>query len=113
MVDGDIPWQWNPEDPSDMSRWETQHEWLDALGPPYVYNVLRGDKEGFVRAVKAALSHPIDRYARQTIFQSSWLMSEMYSYVLERMTMPAVEKRLAAILEKDWYREADLFAVNA
>jgi hypothetical protein len=79
---------WDHENPSDMSRWQTQHYLLQSLGPPYVYNVFKGDTDGFVQAIKDAISHPIA------------------SYVLERMRISSVEKRLAAILEKDWQSEA-------
>jgi hypothetical protein len=66
---------------------------LQALDPPYVYNVFKGDTEGLVQAVKDAVSHPIG------------------SYVLESMRMSSVEKRLATILENDWESEAGLLAL--
>ena len=53
--------QWDHDNPTDKSRWKTQHEWLQDLGPPYVYNVFSGDTQGFVKAVKDALANPIDR----------------------------------------------------
>jgi hypothetical protein len=42
--------------------WLTQHPVLERLDPPYNYNVFQGDVDGFVRAIKDALSHPIERY---------------------------------------------------
>ena len=36
----------------------------------------------------------------------------LFSYVLERMTMAAVEKRLAAILDKDWHSEAEALEMD-
>ena len=93
-----------------MSRWRSQHDGLQELGPPYVYNVFKGDTAGFVQAFKDALSNPIDRYACQTVLTPvahlGYAMTAS-SYVPERTTMSAVEKRLAAILERDWAAEAE------
>jgi len=80
--------RWDANNPSDKSAWISQHAALQSLDPPYVYNVRSGDLDGFVEAVKGALSHPIE------------------SYVPEDMRMSSVERRLGAILEKDWEHEA-------
>jgi alcohol dehydrogenase YqhD (iron-dependent ADH family) len=56
--------QWDKNDPTDKTRWNSQHDTLKHLDPPYVYNVFKGDKEGFVNAVVDASSHPIERYVR-------------------------------------------------
>jgi len=61
---------------------------LKLLDPPYVYNVFKGDLEGFVDAITDAIANPIDRY------------------VLERMRMSAVTARLRAILERDLKSDA-------
>jgi len=53
--------QWDRDNPSNTSRWQTQHNGLRDLRPPYVYNVFNHDTEGFVKAVKDALANPIDR----------------------------------------------------
>ncbi|KAJ7129176.1 hypothetical protein C8R44DRAFT_907351 [Mycena epipterygia] len=82
--------QWDRTNPSDRTRWRTQHDMLRHLSPPYVYHVFKGDREGFVQAIKDAIDHPIQRSV----------------YVLERMTMSAVENRLGKILEHDWRAEA-------
>ncbi|KAF7343154.1 hypothetical protein MVEN_01746100 [Mycena venus] len=79
---------WDTSNPSNRTRWNSQHNTLKELDPPYVYNVFRNDKDGFVKAVVEATSHPIE------------------SYVLEDMRMSAVEERVAAILETDWKAEA-------
>jgi len=79
---------WDPEDPTDRAKWNAQHALLKLLDPPYVYNVFKGDREGFVNAVKAAISTPID------------------SYILDRMKMEAVEDRVRSIVEKDWKQAA-------
>lgn len=52
-----------------------------------MYNVRAGDTAGFVDAVKKAMERPI------------------VPLVLERMRMENVERRLAAILERDWESE--------
>nr|GAT46478.1 predicted protein [Mycena chlorophos] len=66
------------------------------LGVPVINPILQwdesrslGDKEGFMRAVKDALAHPIE------------------SYILPHMTMGAVEGRLGKIIEGDWKAEAE------
>jgi hypothetical protein len=99
--------QWDEDNPSDRSQWLTQHGGLQRLDPPYVYNVFNGDLDGFVQAIKDAISHPIQRYVDPGPYSfRSWLISPMYSYVLEEMRMSSVEQRLGVILEKDWQREA-------
>ncbi|KAJ7120180.1 hypothetical protein C8R44DRAFT_623732, partial [Mycena epipterygia] len=79
---------WAADNPSDRTQWQSQHATLKYLDAPYVYNVFKGDKAGFVKAVVDAVSTPIE------------------SFVLEDMRMRAVEARLAAILETDWRGEA-------
>ncbi|KAJ6561709.1 hypothetical protein B0H19DRAFT_1142381 [Mycena capillaripes] len=79
---------WDAKNPSNRTRWNSQHNTLKELDPPYVYNVFRNDKDGFVNAVVEAASHPIE------------------SFVLGDMRMSAVEERLAAIVDTDWKAEA-------
>ncbi|KAJ6470920.1 hypothetical protein C8R45DRAFT_1014892 [Mycena sanguinolenta] len=79
---------WDKNKPTDKTRWNSQHNTLKHLDPPYVYNVFKGDKDGFVDAVVQATSTPIE------------------SFVLPAMRMSAVEARMAAILETDWRAEA-------
>ncbi|KAJ6470986.1 hypothetical protein C8R45DRAFT_1218205 [Mycena sanguinolenta] len=79
---------WDQNKPTDKTRWNSQHNTLKDLDPPYVYNVFKDDKEGFVDAVVRATSTPIE------------------SFVLPAMRMSAVEARMAAILETDWRAEA-------
>ncbi|KAF7367004.1 hypothetical protein MSAN_00959300 [Mycena sanguinolenta] len=83
-----VPPQWDKNHPTDRTRWNSQHNTLKHLDPPYVYNVFRDDKEGFVNAVVQATKTPIG------------------SFVLPAMRMSAVEVRMAAILETDWRAEA-------
>ncbi|KAJ7291570.1 hypothetical protein C8J57DRAFT_1458379 [Mycena rebaudengoi] len=66
----------------------SRHGTLKYLDPPYVYNVFKGDKDGFLRAVADAIAHPIE------------------SFILDTMRMSSVENRLAAILETEWKKEA-------
>jgi len=79
---------WHQHDPQDKTGWHSQHGLLKFLDPPFVYNVRKDDLDGFVKAIKDALSHPIDRH------------------VLDRMRMSSVLARLQAILERDWKSEA-------
>ncbi|KAJ6575597.1 hypothetical protein DFH09DRAFT_981160 [Mycena vulgaris] len=80
--------EWDIKNPENRSQWHTQHENLQFLDPPYVYNVFKGDRAGFVRAIQHAIERPIDRY------------------VLEEMRLPAIEQHLAIILTTDWKAEA-------
>ena len=64
------------------------------MDPPYVYNVFKDDKERFIDAIKQALANPIHRH------------------ILPRMTMFAIQKRLATILETDWRKEAEAVLVE-
>ncbi|KAJ7437075.1 hypothetical protein B0H11DRAFT_2108369 [Mycena galericulata] len=80
--------QWDAKNPDKRSKWHTQHDMLKHLSPPYVYNVFKDDREGFLQAIRDAQAHPIE------------------SLVLDRMKMESVEHRLGAILEHDWRSEA-------
>ena len=77
--------KWDEGDPDDASQWSCQHETLCRYGPgpPYVYNVKRGDRHGLLAAVKAALDNPIDRH------------------ILDRTRQSAVAERLDAILHQN------------
>lgn len=79
---------WDPSDPSNRLSWSAQHELLKFEDPPYVYNVKKGDLEGFVDAVRRAVENPLgDRW------------------VLERMRMGSVERRLEEFVGRDWEGE--------
>ncbi|KAJ7033664.1 hypothetical protein C8F04DRAFT_1210791 [Mycena alexandri] len=79
---------WDSKDPQNRNKWNVQHGMMKHLDPPYVYHVFRGDRDGFVKAIKDAVEHPIQ------------------SYVLDRMKMEAVMHRLGNILSTDWEAEA-------
>ncbi|KAJ7134387.1 hypothetical protein C8R44DRAFT_609886, partial [Mycena epipterygia] len=79
---------WDSNNSSDRSKWETQVMALNDLNPPYVYNVFANDYEGFEKAIADAMTHPPP------------------SYTPEHMMEAAVEKRVAAILNRDWKMEA-------
>jgi len=79
---------WNLDHPEDRLQWGVQHGLLKFLDPPYVYNVFKDDIDGFVKAIQASISHPIDRH------------------VLEHMRMTSVAARLRAIVERDLKSEA-------
>lgn len=89
LLCGTLCLQWNEDDPENRQQWQSQHNGLKYLDPPYVYNVFKDDTEGFVAAVEQALANPID------------------GYILPRMKREAVEERLAAVLEHDWKKEAE------
>ncbi|KAF8211116.1 hypothetical protein K438DRAFT_1808837 [Mycena galopus ATCC 62051] len=80
---------WDRENPTDRTRWQTQHDYLKHLSAPYVYHVFVGDRDGFVDAIKSAIENPIE------------------SYVLERMKIESVQYRLGKILEHNWRIEAE------
>ncbi|KAF8211118.1 hypothetical protein K438DRAFT_1808840 [Mycena galopus ATCC 62051] len=77
------------ENPTDRTKWQTQHDELKGHSAPYVYHVFIGDRDGFVDAIKRAVENPIE------------------SYVLERMKITSVEYRLGKMLEHDWRTEAE------
>ncbi|KAF7313364.1 hypothetical protein HMN09_00492100 [Mycena chlorophos] len=79
--------EFDDEHPDDKTKWKTQHPITAVLGPPMVYNVRKGDKQGLIDAVRAALDNPID------------------SFVPERMTLPSIETRMAALVDNDWEAE--------
>ncbi|KAF7298570.1 hypothetical protein MIND_00803700 [Mycena indigotica] len=81
---------WDTVNPGDKARWNSQHNTLKHFEAPYVYNIFKGDTEGFVRAVDEAVRNPIS------------------SFVLPTMTMGAVVERLGRILETDWRHEAEM-----
>ncbi|KAJ7505458.1 hypothetical protein B0H11DRAFT_1978816 [Mycena galericulata] len=79
---------WDASNPTDTTKWLTQNTGLINLGPPYVYHVFAKDYDGFKNAIADALTHPIG------------------SYIREDMTEAAVQRRVAAILDRDWKAEA-------
>ncbi|KZT55606.1 glycosyltransferase family 18 protein [Calocera cornea HHB12733] len=79
------PTLWSdPGDPHDTSKWISQHDPMMNLGEPYAYTVLQGDTEGFVQAMKKALTTPIQ------------------PYVHPEMTKEGVTRRMGAFLSFDW-----------
>ncbi|KAF8211115.1 hypothetical protein K438DRAFT_1569743 [Mycena galopus ATCC 62051] len=81
--------EWDKKNPTDRTKWQTQHDQLKGLSAPYVYHVFKGDRDGFVDAIKSAVENPIE------------------SFVLERMKIESVEYRLGKMLEHDWRTEAE------
>jgi len=53
--------QWDAAEPENRDKWSVQHGMIKHLNPPYVYHVFKGDHDGFVDAIKDAVSHPIER----------------------------------------------------
>ncbi|KAI0037152.1 hypothetical protein K488DRAFT_75486 [Vararia minispora EC-137] len=75
---------WDRHDPENRYKWEVQHGILKFWNPPYVYNVFKGDKQGFIDAIRSALENPID------------------SFVIDHMRMHALETRVQEILTKNY-----------
>ncbi|KAJ6477194.1 hypothetical protein C8R47DRAFT_1141030 [Mycena vitilis] len=80
--------EWDRNDPNNRTKWLTQHDGLKYLSAPHVYNVILGDRDRFVNAIRDAAMNPIQ------------------SYILGRMRMSSVEHRLGNIIEHDWQTEA-------
>lgn len=80
-----------------------------------MYNVFKGDKDGFVSAVKSALENPIPRCVDEMnyIFIAPRLLTRIgiscraFRTILPHMKQEAVTERLSAILEYDWKKEAE------
>ncbi|KAK4687880.1 hypothetical protein P7C73_g2237, partial [Tremellales sp. Uapishka_1] len=77
--------EWDVEDPYNRSAWNSQHNSLKWLDPPYVYNVFVNDYEGFVRALHGAMNDPppgphVDAY----------------------MTEKGMRERMERLVETDW-----------
>ncbi|KAF7360328.1 hypothetical protein MVEN_00762300 [Mycena venus] len=86
--------EWDAAEPLNRDKWSVQHGMMKHLHPPYVYHVYKGDRNGFVNAIKEAVAHPIE------------------SFVLDRMKMKAVKERLGRILSKDWEAEFSLVVIG-
>ncbi|KZP25595.1 hypothetical protein FIBSPDRAFT_1041421 [Athelia psychrophila] len=80
---------WKADEPLNKAHWDTQHDILAQLDPPYVYNVHQGDEKAFVKAIQDAIRTPIDRY------------------ILPRMHQDEITKRVDAILKTDLKGEAE------
>lgn len=52
---------WDRDDPDNRAKWDSQHERLRWVDPPYVYNVRVGDLDGLRAAVEQAIANPIER----------------------------------------------------
>lgn len=53
--------QWDRAQPGNRMKWTAQHGMLKLMNPPYVYNVFKDDLDGFMEAIEAAVTTPIDR----------------------------------------------------
>ncbi|KAF9477866.1 hypothetical protein BDN70DRAFT_922288 [Pholiota conissans] len=79
---------WAKDDPENRTRWQSQHDALKFLDPPYVYNVRKGHVEAFWSALGQALDAQIDRY------------------IVPQMTMEALKYRVARLVEGNWKEKA-------
>ncbi|KAF8302539.1 hypothetical protein DL93DRAFT_2090605 [Clavulina sp. PMI_390] len=80
---------WDPRAPNEPKTWNTQHNGLRELKPPYVYNVHKDDEVGFLGAIARALDTPIPRY------------------IPPGKSLSEVAVRLHTILQRDWRYEAE------
>lgn len=78
---------------------------LKLLDPPYVYNVFKDDLDGFIKAIEAARANPIDRSVSHESADTSVHLFQL-SYVLERMRMSLVTRRVQNLVETDWKSHA-------
>jgi hypothetical protein len=78
---------WNREEPDDCQQWQTQHDSMRCLTPPYVYNVRRNHWQGFREAIEAAISPA----GAITPFIPDW------------MTQNAMDERMVRWAETSWY----------
>lgn len=105
---------WDPENPSDKSRWSSQHVILRYLDPPYVYNVHKDDEQGLIDAINAAYENPIDRFVPSIsrTFVHAVDATRLSSFVLDRMRIPAIAERLGELLGTDWEELAKTVPLN-
>lgn len=80
---------WDPKNPDDRSKWETQQPTLRWYDPPFVYNVKKGDKQGFMDAIEASMKTGIPRT------------------ILPNMKESALEERITRLMETDWRSKAE------
>ncbi|KAJ3354068.1 hypothetical protein HDU83_005885 [Entophlyctis luteolus] len=80
---------WDPKRPWDRSKWDSQHEALARLDPPYVYNVYYNDVEGFKKAIKTAMVTNLGE-----------------RFVPEQMRSQAIVDRLGDIVFTNWKMRA-------
>ncbi|KAJ3348395.1 hypothetical protein HDU83_001347 [Entophlyctis luteolus] len=76
--------QWDPSRPQDRSAWQTQHDALKYLNPPYVYNYYADDED----------------------MLSSFLVKAMKTevpgrYIPEHMTFQALQKRVIELVNRN------------
>lgn len=71
--------------PNDRTQWYSQQNALRFVDPPYVYNVHRSDKQGFLNAVKEAIENPFEG-----------------QFIPEHMKENEMRKRVRVLVESDW-----------
>ncbi|KZO90797.1 glycosyltransferase family 18 protein, partial [Calocera viscosa TUFC12733] len=80
--------RWDEKRPFHRESWVTQNDALKHLEPPYVYHVKKMDREGLVKAVRAARATPIGRFIAPHMYQS------------------ALRQRVGELVETDWHAKA-------
>ncbi|KAF8998557.1 hypothetical protein BDQ17DRAFT_1428391 [Cyathus striatus] len=82
---------WDKNDPWNRKKWDLQHPSLSRYDPPYVYHVHAKNYSGFLEAMRAAYTTPIE------------------GFVPSFMTEEAVKGRVDKLMKTDWrYRGAEL-----
>jgi hypothetical protein len=79
---------------------------LKLLDPPYVYNVFKDDLDGFIEAIEAARTNPIDRSVTKAQIHHFSLIHARPSFVLDGMRMSSVTSRVQSLVETDWKSHA-------
>ncbi|KAF8299961.1 hypothetical protein DL93DRAFT_579628 [Clavulina sp. PMI_390] len=80
---------WDRNRPEYRGAWNTQHNGLRDLDPPYVYHVFKNDEDGLLDALSQAMEHPISRF------------------IPPGVSLSEVADRLNAFLRRNWRRAAE------
>ncbi|KAL7416406.1 hypothetical protein BDY24DRAFT_379644 [Mrakia frigida] len=87
----------DPNRPDDRSQWKSQQRTLKHFDPPYVYNVHRGDLEGFKKALILARDTPFPGDGR---------------FIPPRMRESEMRLRVISLVEGDWKEKAQELLVQ-
>ncbi|KAF8302532.1 hypothetical protein DL93DRAFT_2233614 [Clavulina sp. PMI_390] len=80
---------WDRNRPEDRGAWNTQHNGLRDLNPPYVYHVFKDDQDGLLSALSQAMERPVSRF------------------IPPGVSLKEVAERLNTILRRNWMRAAE------
>ncbi|KAF8302530.1 hypothetical protein DL93DRAFT_496127 [Clavulina sp. PMI_390] len=97
--------EWDSSRPEYRGAWNTQHNGLRDLDPPYVYNVFKDDEEGLLNAISQAMRHPISRFIPPGLSLKD--AADRLNTILRRNWMRAAEK----LLEERIRNEGEIFTL--